>query len=60
MGRARQLEVQICKKLTDFTLDVAFRATEKPLSILGASGAGNAAAGHWMNCTKFSRKAALT
>jgi molybdate transport system permease protein len=40
MGLARQLEVQICKKLTDFTLDVAFRATETPLSILGASGAG--------------------
>ena len=34
------LEVQIEKKLAEFTLDVAFRATEKPLSILGASGAG--------------------
>jgi molybdate transport system permease protein len=34
------LEVQIEKKLADFTLDVAFRATETPLSILGASGAG--------------------
>jgi ABC-type sulfate/molybdate transport systems ATPase subunit len=34
------LEVQIEKKLADFTLDVAFRATESPLSILGASGAG--------------------
>jgi molybdate transport system permease protein len=34
------VEVQIEKKLADFTLDVAFRATETPLSILGASGAG--------------------
>jgi ABC-type sulfate/molybdate transport systems ATPase subunit len=34
------LEVQIEKKLADFTLNVAFRATEAPLSILGASGAG--------------------
>jgi ABC-type sulfate/molybdate transport systems ATPase subunit len=34
------LEVQIEKKLADFALDVAFRATETPLSILGASGAG--------------------
>jgi molybdate transport system permease protein len=34
------LEVQIEKKLADFMLDVAFRATETPLSILGASGAG--------------------
>jgi len=34
------LEVQIEKKLADFTLDVALRATETPLSILGASGAG--------------------
>ena len=34
------LEVQIEKKLSEFTLDVAFRATETPLSILGASGAG--------------------
>jgi molybdate transport system permease protein len=34
------LEVQIEKKLADFTLDVAFRATASPLSILGASGAG--------------------
>ncbi len=34
------LEVQIEKKLADFTLDVAFRASETPLSILGASGAG--------------------
>jgi ABC-type sulfate/molybdate transport systems ATPase subunit len=34
------LEVQIEKKLADFTLDVAFRATEAPLSVLGASGAG--------------------
>ena len=34
------LEVQIEKKLADFTLDVSFRATETPLGILGASGAG--------------------
>jgi molybdate transport system permease protein len=34
------LEVQIEKKLAEFTLDVAFSATETPLSILGASGAG--------------------
>lgn len=34
------LEVQIEKKLADFTLDVAFRAPAAPLSILGASGAG--------------------
>jgi molybdate transport system permease protein len=34
------LEVQIEKKLAEFTLDVAFRATETPLSVLGASGAG--------------------
>jgi ABC-type nitrate/sulfonate/bicarbonate transport system ATPase subunit len=34
------LDVQIEKKLADFTLDVSFRATEMPLSILGASGAG--------------------
>jgi molybdate transport system permease protein len=34
------LEVQIEKKLAEFTLDVAFRATERPLSVLGASGAG--------------------
>jgi molybdate transport system permease protein len=34
------LEVQIEKKLADFTLDLTFRATESPLSILGASGAG--------------------
>jgi molybdate transport system permease protein len=34
------LEVQIEKKLTDFTLNVSFHATETPLSILGASGAG--------------------
>ena len=34
------LAVQIEKKLGDFTLDVAFRATETPLSVLGASGAG--------------------
>ncbi len=34
------LEVQIKKKLLDFTLDVSFRAEAEPLSILGASGAG--------------------
>jgi len=34
------LEVQIEKQLAEFTLDVSFRATETPLSILGASGAG--------------------
>jgi molybdate transport system permease protein len=34
------LEVQIEKKLLDFTLDVSFRAEAEPLSILGASGAG--------------------
>jgi molybdate transport system permease protein len=34
------LEVQIEKKLAEFTLQVAFRATATPLSILGASGAG--------------------
>jgi len=34
------LEVQIEKQLAEFTLDVAFRATETPLSVLGASGAG--------------------
>ncbi|MFZ0519376.1 MAG: ATP-binding cassette domain-containing protein [Candidatus Acidiferrales bacterium] len=34
------LEVQIEKKLADFTLNVAFRAPAAPLSILGASGAG--------------------
>jgi molybdate transport system permease protein len=34
------LEVQIEKKLAEFALDVSFRATETPLSILGASGAG--------------------
>jgi molybdate transport system permease protein len=34
------LEVQIEKKLADFTLDVSFRAPAAPLSILGASGAG--------------------
>lgn len=34
------LEVQIEKRLADFTLDVAFRAPAAPLSILGASGAG--------------------
>ena len=34
------LEVQIEKKLADFTLDVRFRADKEPLSVLGASGAG--------------------
>jgi len=34
------LEVQIEKKLPDFTLDVSFRAEMDPLSVLGASGAG--------------------
>ena len=35
-----RLEVQMEKKLADFDLAVSFRAGEKPLSILGASGAG--------------------
>jgi len=34
------LEVQIEKKLPDFTLDVSFRASSAPLGILGPSGAG--------------------
>jgi molybdate transport system permease protein len=34
------LEVEIEKKLADFTLDVRFRADTAPLSVLGASGAG--------------------
>jgi molybdate transport system permease protein len=34
------LDVQIEKKLPDFQLDVAFSASEAPLSILGPSGAG--------------------
>jgi molybdate transport system ATP-binding protein/molybdate transport system permease protein len=34
------LEVQIEKKLPEFTLDVAFTAGDEPLSILGPSGAG--------------------
>ena len=34
------LEIQIAKKLADFTLDVSFTAGNAPLSILGASGAG--------------------
>ncbi len=34
------LEVQIEKRLADFTLAVAFQAEQAPLSILGASGAG--------------------
>jgi molybdate transport system permease protein len=35
-----KLEVRIEKKLTDFTLDVGFRASRAPLGVLGASGAG--------------------
>jgi molybdate transport system permease protein len=34
------LEVQIAKKLPDFTLDVAFTVDRTPLGILGPSGAG--------------------
>jgi molybdate transport system permease protein len=34
------LEIQIAKKLLDFTLNVSFTAEEAPLSILGPSGAG--------------------
>ncbi len=34
------LEIQIAKKLPDFTLDVSFATDDKPLSILGPSGAG--------------------
>ncbi len=34
------LEVQIAKKLTDFSLDVSFTTGNTPLSILGPSGAG--------------------
>ena len=34
------LEIQIKKKLPDFTLDVTFTADNAPLSILGPSGAG--------------------
>lgn len=34
------LEVQIEKQLADFRLEVAFRASDRPLSVLGASGAG--------------------
>lgn len=34
------LEVQIEKKLPEFTLDVAFTAADEPLSVLGPSGAG--------------------
>jgi molybdate transport system permease protein len=34
------LEVQIEKKLPDFTLDVSFQASSAPLGILGPSGAG--------------------
>jgi len=34
------LEVQIEKRLTDFTLSVSFNAGQTPLAILGASGAG--------------------
>ena len=34
------LEVQVTKKLPEFTLDVSFLADDAPLGILGASGAG--------------------
>jgi molybdate transport system permease protein len=34
------LEIQIAKKLPDFTLDVSFATDNTPLSILGPSGAG--------------------
>jgi len=34
------LEVQVAKKLPEFTLDVSFTADEAPLGILGPSGAG--------------------
>ncbi|HXQ25049.1 MAG TPA: sulfate/molybdate ABC transporter ATP-binding protein [Candidatus Acidoferrales bacterium] len=34
------LEVQVAKKLPEFTLDVSFTAGEAPLGILGPSGAG--------------------
>jgi molybdate transport system permease protein len=34
------LEIQIAKKLVDFTLNVSFTAEEAPLGILGPSGAG--------------------
>jgi molybdate transport system ATP-binding protein/molybdate transport system permease protein len=34
------LEVQIAKRLADFTLDVSFSAGDEPLSVLGPSGAG--------------------
>jgi len=34
------IEVQISKRLPDFTLDVSFAADDTPLGILGASGAG--------------------
>ena len=40
MASEIQLEVQIEKKLANFTLQVGFRASTTPLSILGASGAG--------------------
>jgi molybdate transport system permease protein len=40
MAAEIQLEVDIEKKLSDFSLHVAFRASQTPLSILGASGAG--------------------
>jgi len=40
VGALMALEVQIQKKLRDFTLDVSFSAGNEPLSILGASGAG--------------------
>src|SRR3984957_6702494 len=34
------LQVQITRRLPDFTLDVSFAADDAPLSILGPSGAG--------------------
>ena len=39
-GTDMSLEVQIEKKLPEFTLDVSFTADNTPLSILGPSGAG--------------------
>jgi ABC-type sulfate/molybdate transport systems ATPase subunit len=40
LGAEMGLEVQIEKKLAEFTLDVSFVADDEPLGILGASGAG--------------------
>ncbi len=39
-GADMSLEIQIEKKLPEFTLDVTFTANNAPLSILGPSGAG--------------------